>query len=170
MGDAQAMLTIQFDDADHQTPAPYFLLNEAGGRSISARDFYEESSVLLCFLHAPDCNACREFLETVASRLEDYRWAGAQVLAIYPASAETLRSKLDWVNRGILLLADPENVIRRQYASLMAPGLIADRAIMFFVLDAYFAPYACLTGLEPEASAREEIENWLQYISIQCPE
>lgn len=164
------MITIHFDDKDHQTPAPHFSLTEARGRSISSRDFYEQNSVLLCFLHTPNCNACRAFLEIIVSHLEDYRWAGAQVLAIFPASAETLRSELDWLNRGILFLADPENEIRQRYASLMAPGLIANRAVMFFVLDAYFAPYVCLTGPESEVSAREEIENWLQYISIQCPE
>jgi hypothetical protein len=95
-------------------------------------------------------------MESIASQLKDYERVGARILAIFPMSAEALSSHLNWLDQTILILADPGNEIRQRYANLMAPGLIADRAIMLFILDTYLAPYACLTGLEPDVSAKVE--------------
>lgn len=164
------MITIYFDDEDRHSPAPYFSLNEARGQAISSRDFYEEYYLVLCFLHAPTCDTCRGFLESIVSQVKDYERVGARILAIFPMSTEALNSHLNWLDQTILVLADPRNEIRNRYAKLMAPGLIPDRAVMIFILDAYLAPYACLTDFEPDVSAQAGVMNWLQYISIQCPE
>jgi peroxiredoxin len=163
-------MIIRFDEADHRIPAPGFSLPSARGAAVSSSHFYERSSLVLLFLHGPDCAPCHVFLTHALERLEDYEAENAQLLAIFPSQSGSLQA-LDSLLRGeIQCLSDPERLVREDYLSLLAPDLVGPDEVMLFVLDTYGAPYVCLKGGEPEIHLHADLLGWLRYIGIQCPE
>jgi peroxiredoxin len=140
------------------------------GDQVSSDAGYGEKTRVLLFVHDLYCHTCLSFLRSFRSRLTDYLSQGASVYVIFPESTES-RVEFDLpIMNGIDYLADNNHEVREAYVKLMTPGLVSPRAVLFFVLDSFGAPYVCLSADEPSLDAHQDLLGWLQYISIQCPE
>ncbi len=92
----------------------------------------------------------------------------AVVLAVLPEPAELLQSDPALAELPFPVLADPQESTRQAYAGLMAESLVKDDDDLLFVLDQYGCPYGALVGDSPELHTATL--QWLEYISVQCPE
>lgn len=140
------------------------------GNQISSDTGYGEKTRALLFVHDLQCHACLGFLRSFGSRMAEYLEQGAGVFVILPEYDEDkVRLDLPLVS-GMDYLIDTNHEVREAYINLIAPGVVSHKAVLFFVLDSYGAPYVCLSADEPSLDAHQSLLNWLQYISIQCPE
>lgn len=140
------------------------------GDQVSSDTGYGERTRVVLFVHDPQCHACLSFLRSFGAHLSGYLALGANIFVILPESVEG-KVKFDLpIMGGMNYLIDISHKVREAYVDLIAPGLISPRAILFFVLDSFGAPYICLSADEPMLEAHQDLLGWLQYISIQCPE
>jgi peroxiredoxin len=162
---------IIFDEADHYTPAPHFCLPSNLGPQICLRDYHEDCNLVLIFTHSLDCLSCRETLQDFASRQSEYSDHEARILAVLPVEDKVLQANPDWSRLPFPLLSDPNGNTRKVYARLMEESLVSKDDSLVFVLDRYNAPYAALVDRElGSSSLHQDIQSWLAYIGVQCPE
>ena len=165
------MTWVIFDEADHRKPAPYFCLPGPAGRTVCLGDFHERSSLVLIFTLGHFCQPCREFLATLNCRRSEYQMLDAELLAILPDPVSEIESDPELSSLPFQILSDPEGVTRKLYAGLMDSSLVSQDDTLLFVLDRYSAPYAAWIGKDlKDRSLQENIQSWLSFIGVQCPE
>jgi peroxiredoxin len=170
------MTWVIFDVSDRETAAPSFSLEAAQDGRVSLWDYYEKCNLVLLFLHGKDSLGrldpnCRQALLGFAARQADYDRLQAGLLALVPEPAPGPAADFPTGQLPFPLLADPGGKTRQKYAALMVASLAPENAVMLFVLDQYGAPYAAYIAPEFEAETlHAEVQSWLQYIGVQCPE
>jgi peroxiredoxin len=161
------MTWIIFDEADHYSPAPDFCLPSSQEKMVCLRDYHEECNVVLIFTHDTGCLGCRELLESFARRQEDYVIEEAKILAILPEPVEALQAEPFLSTLPFLLLSDPQESTRKEYAGLMAESLVSANDSILFVLDRYGAPYTALIDRELDSPIiHQEVQSWLAYTAF----
>jgi peroxiredoxin len=168
------MIWIRFDEEDRRTPAPPFCLDSVQGNRVCLQDLYEEHNLVLVFTHELSRRESCSLIQTFEERDQEYRKQGSKVLVIVPnGDHDPEVQEGSGFSEGMLarMLVDPLGITRRSYTNLMSASLVEEEDMIVFVLDAYGAPYTAVVARELGTSeVHEEILNWLQYISIQCPE
>lgn len=91
------------------------------------------------------------------------------MLAILEEQPQALHA-LVWPDDSLpVLLADPSGSTRRAYEAVLP--VVPQGQALVFVLDRFGAPYAAFASNEPDApELQKEVQGWLAYIGIQCPE
>ncbi len=150
-------------------PAPDFCLTSAAGDTICASVYRQRLKQVLWFPAGPSPADWVPALHALGEHAEEYSRMETAVLALVPASAEAIRG----IDRGLAyhypVLADEGGRVRQAYESLL--GGDTGTGHLVFVLDAFQAPYAAIINADPADPALfEQIEQWLSFISVQCPE
>lgn len=164
------MAWIIFDEADHYAPAPDFCLVTNLGNRVCLRDYQEDCNLALVFLPAQPVRGVPLQLSEFSARCDEYLSFDAKILAVLqgdqrPALGPGAEAAC------IPLLLDRDGRVRQAYAGLMAASLTADDDLIIFVLDRYNAPYAAWIGKElGDPALHQEVQSWLAFIGIQCPE
>jgi hypothetical protein len=137
-------------------PAPDFCLTSAAGDTICASVYRQRLKQVLWFPAGSSPADWVPALHALGEHAEEYSRMEAAVLALVPASAEAIRG----LDRGR---------VRQAYESLL--GGDTGTGHLVFVLDAFQTPYAAIINADPaEPALFEQIEQWLSFISVQCPE
>lgn len=163
------MTWIIFDEADHYVPAPYFCLQALDGTSVCLRDYHEDCNLVLVFPNVSDPHHFKPGLDALAAREREYRSFDAKILVVLSQAGDLAGSAgLSYPFRFVL---DVLGKIRRDYAALMAASLVQDEDALIFVLDRYNAPYSAWIGRDfGDPSIQKDIQSWLAFIGVQCPE
>lgn len=162
----KTMAWYAFPEASRRYPAPDFCLLTSDNRWISRSDYRDRANVVLVFVHAAGCNACRQVVVQFARHYADYLARTAEVLVVWPGP---VRDVPVVSLPGALHLIDVDGMTRQAYAALL-PEATADD-VLIFVLDHYGAPYAALATPEADAPGfQQEVLEWLAFIEAQCPE
>jgi peroxiredoxin len=160
---------IFFDEADHYSPAPHFCLPSFKGQ-VCLRDYYEDCNQVLVFTQGFG-EENRAGLDEFSARLDEYMTSEAKILAVLTDSLDASEAVEPSQNLPFPLLFDEKKTVRTAYAGLMDVSLVNDEDSMIFVLDRYSAPYAAWIGKDfSDPTIHKEVQNWLAYIGIQCPE
>lgn len=150
-------------------PAPDFCLTSAAGDTICGSGYRQRLKQVLLFPVGSSPAEWAPALHAFADHAEAYSRMEAVVLALVPAGAEAIRG----IDRGLAyhypVLADEGARVRQAYESLLSGD--TGNGHMVFVLDAFQAPYAAILNADPADPALfDQIQQWLSFIAIQCPE
>lgn len=150
-------------------PAPDFCLTSAAGETICGSVYRQRLKQVLLFPAGASAAEWAPALHAFGDHAEEYSRLEAMVLALVPAGAEAIRG----IDRGLAyhypVLADEGGRVRQAYESLLAGDTGTGHLV--FVLDAFQAPYAAIINADPADPALfEQIEQWLAFIAVQCPE
>jgi hypothetical protein len=164
------MTWVIFDEADHYTPAPYFCLpGFTDGISVCLQDYHEECNLVLVFPNAVDRSNFRHGLDALAAREREYRSFDAKILVVL--SQEGDLADESWRDLPFRFVLDVNGKTRREYTGLMAASLVQAEDSLIFVLDRYNAPYSAWIGRDfSDPSVHKDIQSWLAFIGVQCPE
>jgi peroxiredoxin len=157
------MAWIQFDS--NSPKAPSIRLPTMGGNRLAVSDFRQRANVCLLFVPA-GCRGCRRFLEQSIRDPADLDYADARVLV--EVSDAQIAKQMDVQSPYLHYLIDQEGKMAQQYSDLIDAD--AKGKVMLFILDRFGVPWAAWVGEEPDDRTWEEARDWLDYISIQCPE
>lgn len=156
---------IYFDLEDQGQPAPRFRLERVNGGTVASDDFLEQANLVLVFLSASDPAEVREALAALSDYPAGLAQHNGELLVILPERVAQLPET------AVNVLVDPEGRTRSAYSQLMDPSLTRAEDQLLFILDAYGGPYAAYVGtLEDLSGLQSDVESWLAYVSIQCPE
>lgn len=135
---------------------PLLELPEAGGKTVRTWDYKGKRSLVLFLAHPPGCPSCEAEAAELAGAYGELTEAGAEVLAVLPASQA---EAADWKNRQDL----PFPVLANE------GGETGEAAVA--VADRFGEVFGVAGGEEdhPRMGA-DEIFGWLDFISVQCPE
>jgi peroxiredoxin len=162
---------VLFDEVDQRSPAPYFRLASVMGRPVTRNDYRGLDNLVLFFGHAVDCPGCQNVLREFTAHLREYNQNEAVTLAIFPDLFVRENGLAVFQETPFPVLSDPGGEVRKRYTALMAHNLVSDQDNLIFVLDQYGGPYAALIGEElDEPDLQKEVLEWLEYISLKCPE
>lgn len=165
------MTWIIFDEADHYSPAPDFCLPAQDGTCVCLRDFRGDCNLVLLISRDRNWEELWAVIESFGTRLEDYRDLDARVLAVLSQAGGLIQARLSASKVKIPLLSDPEEKVWQAYSGLMDASLVTGEDLLIFVLDRYNAPYAAWIGKElSDPTVHQEVQSWLAYIGVQCPE
>jgi peroxiredoxin len=135
---------------------PLLELSEAGGETVRTWDYKGKRSLVLFLSHPPGCHACEAEAAELAEVYRDLTGAGAEVLAVLPASQE---EAVQWKERQGL----PFPVLVNE------EGETDEAAIA--VTDRFGEVFGFAGGKEEHPRMGVgEIFAWLDFISVQCPE
>ncbi|MDD5466762.1 MAG: redoxin domain-containing protein [Anaerolineales bacterium] len=152
---------IRFDPQEETAPA--LRLETPGGAPFELADLRGRSSVALLFTHGFGCRACRAAISDLRQQREAFRSQEAELLIVVPSREGLPPGDAEGI------LVDPGAAGRRDFAALLE--FDTGRSAMLFILDRYGTPYAAWFGDEPlQAGLADEALDWLEFISIQCPE
>lgn len=95
--------------------APDFTLENFKGGSFRLKDALEKSPVVLTFYRGGWCPYCNIQLKAYEQRIEDFKKAGAIVIAISPEKPQNAKETADANKLSFDLLFDAENRVARRY-------------------------------------------------------
>ncbi len=150
-------------------PAPDFCLTSSTGDTICQHVYRQRQKQVLLFPVGSGPAEWGPALHAFAEHAEAYSREGAVLLALVPGDPEAIRG----LHRGLAyhypLLADEGGRMRQAYEALL--GGDTGTSHLVFVLDQFAAPYAAVINADPADPALfSQIEQWLTFITIQCPE
>ncbi len=158
-----------FDEASRRRSFLDFRLPLGSRRDVPLSVFRGRQNLVLFFLHGTDCPICRAALRVFARTNGVFAEQEAALMPIFASSPEAVGAIQLAESLPFPLLADPDGKVRRAYTTLLPGG---DRkGVGVFVLDRFGGLYAGSITDEPDPYVLDpEIESWLAYIEIQCPE
>jgi hypothetical protein len=152
---------IRFDR--NERPAPSLSLQTASGRQVAISDYRGRASLALIFAQNPASPAARRVIESCAAARREIEALGGELLIVTPAA------EMGQPDDGSHTLIDPGGQLHRRYAGLLEFDVSGK--LLVYILDEYGVPYAAWAGDQPESPALcYDIQRWLLYVSIQCPE
>jgi len=132
-----------------------------GGEKEPLRPPGRRASVV-ALVHGGECEACRAYLEALASRAEEVReWEGRMTAVTEEAWGEAALLPAPLLEQ-IRLLADPGHQVAGACGVVIPALLIADRWGAIYL--------AHEAGAEHRWPTPEEVVSALRYLAIQCPE
>jgi len=159
---------IRFDENDRATPAPDFCLPGLNGTQMCLQQRRGWSNLVLVFAHGVLCSACREGLAGLAEQYKCISDLDTEIWVIFQDAPDTLAGDTFVSNLPFPVLSDEGHTIHGLYASPLFNA--TPDSVMVFVLDRFGAPYVAWVGAELEPQISKALEDWLNYIEIQCPE
>lgn len=114
--------------------APSFTLPDTSGGKTRLFDFRQRQPVLLAFLHASGCPACRAWLTALARRRPRLDELGVAVLVVVPEPIPALRSFATELDLPFHLLSDADGALSTRYG---LPG--EHPSVAVFALNRYGA-------------------------------
>lgn len=149
--------------------APDFCLASAAGDTICSSVYRQRQKQVLVFPSGAGPAEWTPVLHAFSEHAEGYSREDAVVLALVPGSPEEIRG----IDRGLAyhypVLADEGGRVRQAYEALLEGDVGTSHLV--FVLDQFGSPYAAVINADPTAPALfDQIEQWLTFIAIQCPE
>jgi hypothetical protein len=101
-----------------------------------------------------------------AAQPSNLHYADARMLVVAPDPR--IAQQLDVRSPYLYSLIDREEKMARLYSDLIDAD--ANGKVMLFILDRFGVPWAAWSGEEPGEETYKESLDWLDFISIQCPE
>ncbi len=150
-------------------PMQDFCLPAVGGKALCLHDWRGKNNLVLFFAHSiRTCTLCWQRLVELSTRFNNYADLDAKILAVLPDSVEALSQDALVAGLPFPVLADELKKVHRLYAAQIF-NATPDSA-MLFILDRYTAPYVAWVGADLGQQVVREVESWLNYLEIQCPE
>ncbi len=151
-------------DALPALPVP---LVDTEGETVTTGDFRGKHHLVLLFLHALDtCQFCSMMVEQLIARSRELDDVDARVLIVQPPGTVARRS----LPPSLRLVWDQQGTVRSDYAKLLRKP-VTQHQIMVFVLDRYGTPQsACSVNHGDDKTLIQEALEYLDFITIQCPE
>lgn len=157
------MAWIQFDS--NSPKAPSMQLPTMDGDRLAVSDFRQRANLIIFFV-SWECGECKNLVQQFAAQPSNLHYADAHVLVVVPG--ERLAKQLDVQLPYIHYVIDHESEMSMKYANLIDEQGKAKS--MLFILDRFGVPWAAWSGEEPDEETYKESLDWLDFISIQCPE
>jgi hypothetical protein len=160
---------VMFDPIDRINRAPDFsLVTHSGGR-VCLNDYYERTNLIIFFQGRANVAAIDLIVDGLLS------WSGSEnrfqlsiLLVLTGDQAIPHPIQSDRSNPPEIAV-DPGRMVRSRYSKLVELDL--GNESLLFILDQYGCPYALWIGEAVDWQVlRDDIEHWLDYIEIQCPE
>ncbi len=152
-----------------EMPAPDFCLTSDAGDTICDSVYRQLEKQVLAFPAGTAPAEWQPLLAAFSDHAEAWHQQGAEALALLPASAETIKDLGRSLPYHFPLLADMGAQVRHAYDRLL--GEDAGTGHLVFVLDTFGAPYAAAVNADPgREELYDQIDEWLRFIAIQCPE
>lgn len=139
-----------------------FALTDSDGRIVDLWGYRQRLNFVLFFHHGASCPSCRSMLELLAERVTTFRDAEAAVLGIGLHDVAESRRMASAIGFAFPLLSDPSGqAVAKQ--GLEIPSVV--------VSDRYGEIWAAWSGGQQHALPDgAEIERWLEFVELQCPE
>jgi len=158
-----------FAAPESRMPAPDFCLTSSSGDILCDHVYRQRLKQVLVFPAGSAPAEWAPILHAFADHAEEYNRNGAAVLALVPAEPAAIQGLGRDLTYYYPLLADPGAQVRRSYEQLLAGDIGTSHLV--FVLDTFGAPYAAIVNVDPaDPRLFDQINEWLTFISIQCPE
>ena len=158
-----------FSGRQVEMPAPDFCLVSDAGDTICDTVYRQREKQVIVF---PSGNTPAEWqpvLDAFSDHARSWNEQGAVALALLPAEPETIKGLGRNLAYHFPLLADSGARVRRAYEPLL--GDDRGTSHLVFVLDSFGAPYAAAVNADPTRDELyNQIDEWLRFIAIQCPE
>jgi peroxiredoxin len=117
---------------------------------------------MLFFVHSPDCPECRAYLQSLMERPDAFGNWGGRLLVILPAEPGGAEAFAAASGFPVHLLVDRGGTLARR-CGMDGAGLV--------VADAWGeVHYTARAGAGHDLPTAEEVEEWLKFLAIQCPE
>jgi peroxiredoxin len=163
---------IRFDRDER--PAPSLPLQTADGKQVSISDYRGRASLVLIFAHdagaaGAGCAACRELIEACSAGRREIEALGGELLIVAPSHDNAANDGAARNGEENFYLMDPGGKLHSRFAHLLE--FDTSGKMLIYILDEHGVPYAAWVGDEPDSPALcYDIQRWLLYVSIQCPE
>jgi peroxiredoxin len=158
-----------FTGLEVERPAPDFCLTSDAGDTVCDSVYRQRLRQVLLF---PSGDSPADWvmpLDAFSDHARDYRLQDTVLLGLLPADAQTIAGLGRNLTNHFPLLADDGAKIRRAYEELLDGD--AGTSHLVFVLDSFGAPYAAAVNANPaDPVLFDQVEQWLAFIAIQCPE
>jgi hypothetical protein len=153
---------IRFDR--NECPAPSLTLRAATGEQVSVADYRGRASLVLIFSQDPASRAARDLVETCNAGRREIERLGGELFIVTPSAGQTATG-----DTARHTLIDPGGELYRRCAGLLEFDVSGK--LLVYILDEYGVPYAAWAGDAPDSPTLcYDIQRWLLYVSIQCPE
>jgi hypothetical protein len=140
---------------------PSMRLPRLGSGEVEVRGDGRNPSMLF-FAHSPECAACRAYLGGLLERSDAFGTWGGRLLVILPAEPGAVESFPTTTEFPVHVLIDGEGALARR-CGMEGAGLV--------VADAWGeVHFTARAGEGHDLPAPEEVEEWLKFLAIQCPE
>jgi hypothetical protein len=130
------------------------------GRAIELRG--GRGPIVVFLPHSPDCAGCAAYVRDLAARADALGSWGARVMIVVRARVGRASELRESAAGRLLLLEDRSGALGARLDPGAAALLIADEWGEVY--------HAAGAGLAHELPAPGEIEEWVRFIAIQCPE
>jgi len=158
-----------FQRPEALVPAPDFCLASATGDTICASIYRQRQKQVLFFVTGSGPAEWTPALRAFSEHAEALSREGSVVLALLSGSADDIRGSDRGLAYHFPVVADEGGRMRQSYETLLAGDTGTSHLV--FVLDQFGAPYAAVINADPlDPELYEQIEQWLSFIAIQCPE
>jgi len=108
-------MTLDSIEAKIGSLAPDFRLPATNGQDIALSDFHGKTNVVLFFIRETTCFQCRIHVNQLGRMYQQFRDAGAEILAILGENVEAARKYADGINLPFPILSDPDRAIYSLY-------------------------------------------------------
>ncbi len=95
--------------------APDFTLPDSTGNNVTLSTLLEDGPVVMIWYRGEWCPYCNIYLAELQSQAEEFKKAGAQIVAISPETPEHAVSVADKLDLGYHVLSDEQSKIAEQY-------------------------------------------------------
>lgn len=158
-----------FSGRQAEMPAPDFCLVSDAGDTLCDSVYRQREKQVIVFPSGGSPADWQPVLSAISDHAEGWNKQGATVLALLPAEPEAISGLGGDLPYHFPLLADPGARVRRAYEQLL--GEDKGTSHLAFVLDTFGAPYAAAVNADPTRNEfYDQVNEWLRFISIQCPE
>jgi peroxiredoxin len=142
---------------------PAFELPRAGGGTVRVRAYRGRRSLAVIFTHAPDCEACREYLAEALNHYPAYAEEGAEVIAVAPAPGDAADAMRRAQALPFPVVVDENGTAFERF------GLIPGRDVAVMVTDRYGEPRLWhIAGAGHQFPSHDAAVAELGYLAMTC--
>jgi peroxiredoxin Q/BCP len=109
--------------------APDFDLPATGGQSVSLKDFRGRRHIIMVFYPGNDTPGCNRQLSALRDDMEHFQKAGAEIIAVNPASLASHERYAKKFNLNFPILSDSKREVTRAFSALKENGKSVQRTV-----------------------------------------